>query len=311
MATLAALRLLDAEPDLGRFLSNDERIEARNLMVPVRRIPKGRFDVRATLEEASAFGAVVLEGMLFQRMGVGDHVACRLLGPGDVISLSGQSPSMLFSYTDCRVGAPVRLALLGREILVAARRWPGLLAGLHVHVAEQSERLAAQLVICQLPRVEQRVHAIMWLLAESWGQVTSVGTSLPVHLTHDALGGLVGARRSTVTLALGELADRGALIRQDRGWLLLGAPPSPTLPPADVEEPQLVDGAASSWGAQGNGAATIGTEERAELLETVRRLRAEHLRNRELVRARLERLRNERKRTIELRTQLNLRSAPS
>ncbi len=47
------------------------------------------------------------------------------------------------------------------------RRWPGLLAGLHVHVAEQSERLAAQLVICQLPRVDQRLLAIMWLLAES------------------------------------------------------------------------------------------------------------------------------------------------
>ncbi len=133
-----------------------------------------------------------------------------------------------------------------------------------------------------------------------------------MHLTHDVLGGLVGARRSTVTLALGELADRGALIRQDRGWLLLGAPPPPTLPLAVSEDPRLVDDAASSWGAEGSGAGTIGTDERTELLETVRQLRAEHLRNRELLQVRLECLRSAREHAVRWRKpHLNHPPAPS
>ena len=52
----------------------------------------------------------------------------------------------------------------------------------------------------------------MWLLAESWGRVTQAGIRLPLGLTHDVLGALVGARRPTVTLALRELTERGAIL---------------------------------------------------------------------------------------------------
>jgi hypothetical protein len=79
-------------------------------------------------------------------------------------------------------------------------------------------------MICQLPRVDERLLALMWLLAESWGQVTPAGTLLPIALTHAALGGLIGARRPTVTLALGNLTAAGVIRRQPRGWLLLGSP---------------------------------------------------------------------------------------
>jgi CRP-like cAMP-binding protein len=64
----------------------------------------------------------------------------------------------------------------------------------------------------------------MWLLAESWGLVTPTGTVLPIALTHAALGGLIGARRPTVTLALGNLSASGLVRREPRGWLLLGSP---------------------------------------------------------------------------------------
>lgn len=50
-------------------------------------------------------------------------------------------------------------------------------------------------------------------------------------LTHDALGALVGARRPTITLAVRELTDRGAIVRQDQGWLLVEPPPAgPAMP---------------------------------------------------------------------------------
>jgi CRP-like cAMP-binding protein len=250
--------------------------------------------VSELLDHASGFGAVVLSGMLVERMRVGDQVGLRLLGPGDVLSLTKQSRSMLLSYADCRAVTDVRLALLGRELLLAVQRWPQLLAALHVRMAEQSDRLAAQLVICQLPRVDQRLLAVMWLLAESWGHVTAAGTSLPLGLTHDLLGGLIGARRSTVTLALGELAERGALIRQDRGWLLLEPPPQPSALLPEIEEPRVLAEVGPQWSetVEEPDLETTG----AHLLDTVRRLREEHVRNREHVRAQLERLRRERER---------------
>ena len=65
---------------------------------------------------------------------------------------------------------------------------------------------------------------MLWLLAESWGHVTSSGVRLPVLLTHETLGALVGARRPTVTLALRNLVERGAIVHQYSGWLLLERP---------------------------------------------------------------------------------------
>ena len=72
--------------------------------------------------------------------------------------------------------------------------------------------MTVQLVICQLPRVEDRVLAVLWLLAESWGHVTPAGVRLPLALTHETLGALIGARRPTVTLALRKLTDDGTLV---------------------------------------------------------------------------------------------------
>jgi CRP/FNR family cyclic AMP-dependent transcriptional regulator len=47
------------------------------------------------------------------------------------------------------------------------------------------------------------------------------GVVVPIELTHTALGRLIGARRSTVTLALGELSRSGTVVRRDDGaWVL-------------------------------------------------------------------------------------------
>jgi hypothetical protein len=153
---------------------------------------------------------------------------------------------MLIGENVCRAAAPTRLALLGHEMLLACRRWAALTAGLQARMAEQTERIVAQLMICQLPRVEDRVESMLWLLAETWGQVGAQGTLLPVALTHETLGGLIGAQRSTVTLALGELADRGTVLKLDRGWLLPGQPPTPGHA-ARLEMPELETAHPSAW----------------------------------------------------------------
>jgi hypothetical protein len=82
-----------------------------------------------------------------------------------------------------------------------------------------------------------------------WGQVRDDGFLVPVAVTHDALGLLIGARRPTVTSALSALRARGVLeLQADRTWLLRpddvpelthSAPrvqpaPPPLPPPAEI-----------------------------------------------------------------------------
>lgn len=235
---VARIRLLEADPDLGRFLDDDDLAEARQLVLPVVRF-SGDDDasLEARFDEWGAFAALVLEGMVLEQLQIGDQSGLRLLGPADIVSRAPGSHSSLVDSLSVRVLAGTRLALLGPDFVLGIRRWPGLIKGLHERLAQQTDRVATQLVICQLPRVDQRLLALMWLLAESWGRVTPAGTTVPLKLTHDALGALIGARRPTVTLALRELSERGAILRQDTGWLLLEPSPGNDGPDRAAAEP--------------------------------------------------------------------------
>ena len=79
-------------------------------------------------------------------------------------------------------------------------------------------------MIAHLPRAEHRVLLGLWHLAGRWGHVTPEGTLLPLALSHDLLGQLTAARRSTVTLAANALESEGCIRRMDDGaWLLTSA----------------------------------------------------------------------------------------
>jgi CRP-like cAMP-binding protein len=302
MASTASIRLLEVEPDLARFLSQEEKAELRALSVPERVVGKGPLNVEALLRSSHAFGAIVLEGMLLDRLRVGDQPSLRLIGPGDFLWLPGQPRSTLVATTDFRAAATTRLAMLGREVLLAASRWPRTVGGLLVRTGEQSERMATQLAICQLPQVGQRLLALFWLLAESWGRVTPIGTSLPLAVTHDALGEMVGAKRSTVTLALGELVEAGAIVRQDGGWLLIERPEAPQGAVPKLDEPELLVREPSAWA--GGSPASSGPLHH-ELVETVVRLREEHRLNVARVEARLTAMRTARAGTEEVRRRVS------
>jgi CRP/FNR family transcriptional regulator, cyclic AMP receptor protein len=296
----ARIRLLEADPDIGRYLTGDERMSAMALTVPTASVAPGPVDLTALLERNSCFGAFVLEGMLTCSLRIGEQAGMRILGPGDVVSFGAVPISMLLADASCRAVAPSRLALLGRDLLVGAHRWPRLIAGLHTRTAEQIERVAVQLAICQLPRVEDRLLALLWLLAESWGRVTPNGTILPIALTHETLGALVGARRPTVTLALGELTERGAILRQGRTWLLVEQPPAPSRPAEDLHAPVLVSEGASVWGTREQPPTTT-HDAHEEMMATIDRLRVQHEETSDRIRAGLDRVRASRRMSEELR----------
>jgi CRP/FNR family transcriptional regulator, cyclic AMP receptor protein len=296
--------LLDARSEVTRHLTPDERDELVSIALPVLRAGPGHLDLEELLNDHNAFGATVVDGLVTGSLSVGEQAGIHLLGPGDVLPSESELWPAWLGNLEFRTAAPVQLALFGAELLIAVHRWPRIMQGLYASIGEQMHRLSAQLVICQLPRVEDRVLAMLWLLAESWGHVTPSGVRLPLALTHETVGGLVGARRPTVTLALRKLTDDGALVPQESGWLLLERPPGPTETSATIAPTQPATPLGVWATTTAPAPAPDPTVAYAELRETVRRLREQHRVVCQETRERLDRVRTARARILAARRQI-------
>jgi hypothetical protein len=303
VSTKERIPLLDPRLELTRDLAADERAELGNVSLPVAALNPGRLELTAFLARHNAFGAAVIDGIVMQGLEVGEHTGIQLLGPGDVLLKPTELWPAWLIGSEVRTSVPVRLALFGNDLLAAVYRWPRVIESLYGCVGEQLQRLTAQLVICQLPRVDERVLAMLWLLAESWGHVTTAGIRLPLTLTHETIGALVGARRPTITLALRKLTEDGSIVQQDGAWLLLHGPPQPSENGARILPPAAVDVAASRWVPVPTAPTDPGAVH-AELRETVRRLRERHNDDKEQTLARLNRLRTARLRMAATRERI-------
>jgi CRP/FNR family cyclic AMP-dependent transcriptional regulator len=94
------------------------------------------------------------------------------------------------------------------------------MTALVIRGADQTRHALLQQAISQLPRVEDRLLALMWSLADSRGIVRSNGIHVPLALTHETLSRMIGARRPTVSLGLKTLSQRGLLSADGDGWLI-------------------------------------------------------------------------------------------
>ena len=218
--------LLDAEPDLGAALSADEAALARRV-VAARTLELDRGAWTGHLGDG-AVGGIVLSGLLAFGVPLDGAGGLQLRGTGDVVLTQQPGGRLSGEAAAWAVAEPTRLAVLDETFVAATRRWPPLVEALLRRLSAQEEALAVQHSIAQLPRVDQRLRALLWQLAQRWGTVTRAGIILPLALTHEVLGQLVGSRRPTVTLALSHLAEEGLVLRQpDRSWLLTEDPPGP------------------------------------------------------------------------------------
>jgi CRP/FNR family transcriptional regulator, cyclic AMP receptor protein len=295
MAHKERVPLLDARLELTRHLTSDERAELASVGLPVITLEPGPHDLAALLARHNAFGATVLDGIVMTSLKIGEQAGIQLLGPGALLIPDTDVLPEWITEAEIRTTQSVRLGLFGNDLLAAAYRWPRVIIGLYACLGEQLQRLTAQMVICQLPRVDERVVAIMWLLAESWGQVTTSGVRLPLTLTHETLGALIGARRPTVTLALRKLTERGAIIHQDSGWLLLEPPPQPAHEASKILPPGIPAVSVPRWAPEPDAeAAADPSVTYAELLETVRRLGEQHRSDCQETRERINRIRTAR-----------------
>ena len=180
----------------------------------------GEWDVSAIGVEPS-LGALLLDGLVTINVVLGDRVAAQLAGPGDLLHATRSPDPLLPLHASHFVSERTRVAILDRHFIAALRLWPALLLTLHERLRVQEHRLAVHSAIGKLRRVEDRIVALLWHLAERWGRVTADGVILPLALTHEAIGRLAGAERPTVTLAMGELSRAGDIVRRDDGAFVL------------------------------------------------------------------------------------------
>jgi CRP-like cAMP-binding protein len=218
------VRLLDYEPALASSLRAERRAEAHATaeatVIDVQ--PGARSLAELAGEQTSAYGILLLDGLVNRSVVLDSIASAQLLGRGDLVSVATETQEALIPVEiRWTVIEPAMVALLDERFLLTVRRWPELVAALFERVSAQEQRRDVHRALSQLPRVADRIHALLWLLAEHWGRVTPDGVILPLRLTHELLGQLVGAKRPTVSLALKELDEHGSVHRcADGGWRL-------------------------------------------------------------------------------------------
>jgi CRP/FNR family transcriptional regulator, cyclic AMP receptor protein len=224
------VRILDADPDLATGLTPRERELARRHLVG-RVITLGRKrDVSATFEALCAddpFGLLILDGLIVRRVEMVGERSVELLAAGDVIrpcQADGDLASLPATATWITY-EPARIAVLDREATSVLGRFPSVLSELAGRLVQRSNTLAINLVIAQLPRLEERLLALLWHLGDRFGRVEPGGVIVPLRLSHGTLAELVHARRPSVTTALSRLADRGLIARHADGRISLRGDP--------------------------------------------------------------------------------------
>jgi len=270
--------LLPLDPELGRLLSPD-RAEAadEDLVARLHALRTGEWHAdRLAQTDPGHVGLLVLDGILVREVVVDDTVSAELIGPGDLVRpwALAEETRLLRSEVRWMVLAPCRMAVLDARFAAALVRYPEVNAVLIDRLSERAQRLATTQAISQLNRVDRRLMALLWHLAERWGRVVGGGVLVPLGLSHRMLAQLIGARRPTVSTALGELARRGELLRREDGtWLLTGEPPG--LPVGEAA--RVIRGRRRVLPPEAPAAAPVtaaAAPARVEIREAVERLRA-------------------------------------
>jgi CRP/FNR family cyclic AMP-dependent transcriptional regulator len=229
-APSGSVQLLLADPDLARGLDQTRAREAgQRLYARSVEVPRGRWDCDETLGGGSRpIGLVVLDGLLVREATVGAHPSAELLGPGDLLRSweDADSEILLPRAVDWTALTPARLAVIDHAFAVRAAQWPEIFASLIERASRRAERLVVLQAIAHMTRVDDRLLALLWCLAERWGRVVPGGVLVSLRLSHRTLAAMVGARRPSVTTALGQLMARGELERRPEGeWILRGDAP--------------------------------------------------------------------------------------
>jgi CRP-like cAMP-binding protein len=235
------ISVLDEDPELGEGLARDQLPAASDQAV-AQTVDLAR-ELPASWPAAvrNGLGLLVLDGLLVRRVGLDGRYGAELLGRGDLLRPwqaddTGVSIPQTSGWQVLRTG---RIALLDLDFARRIVAYPEIHAQLLARAVRRSRHLALGIAIMHHPKVQTRLHMLLWHMADRWGRVRPDGVYLPVKLTHVILSELIGARRPTVSAALAAIERDGLISRNGSGWVLHGpspgqlgkiAPPDPRHP---------------------------------------------------------------------------------
>jgi CRP-like cAMP-binding protein len=222
--------ILDEDPDLAEGLDTTRRtIARRRAVAPVVHLNTGPVDLCAPFaNRAGWLGLLVLDGLVLRHVTVLGRSTTHVLGAGDVLcpwEIEAEW-ALLPSEASFEVVMPARVALLDERFAERVRPWPEIASALIGRVERRAESLALARTVGTYPRVDVRIVALLWELAQRWGHVVEDETVvLPLRLTHRVLARIVGCERQSVTTALSALRRDGLITRGEEGFLLHGTLP--------------------------------------------------------------------------------------
>ncbi|HEX4187365.1 MAG TPA: Crp/Fnr family transcriptional regulator [Solirubrobacteraceae bacterium] len=227
MAPDQLIAVLEEDPELGETLAPERlagaRAHARARSLHVESVLPGGWPA----EVRHGLGLLVLGGLLIRRVGLEGRFGAELLGHGDLLRpwQTEEGAASIPQSSAWRVLQRARIAVLDLEFARRIAAYPELHGQLIARALRRSRHMAVGMAIMHQPKVETRLLLLLWQLADRWGKVRTDGVLLPVRLTHVTLSELIGARRPTVSGALGALERDGHISRNAAGWVLHGAPP--------------------------------------------------------------------------------------
>jgi hypothetical protein len=170
-------------------------------------------------------GLMVLDGLILREVRISRDWAGELLGKGDLLQPWVEDASS-FVHSRWQVLEPARVAVLDSTFTSRLATYPFLIGELIERAIRRSRAIALHAIVEGVHRVEERLLLLLWYLAEQHGQRRNETAVVPIPLTHEQLGRLIGARRPTVTTALGKLEQQRQVSRSANGyWHLTGDPP--------------------------------------------------------------------------------------
>lgn len=222
----AEVNVFAADPELATGLPSDHPVlRGEAATATVLSADRGPWTAP---KERPLVGLLVLEGVMTRTVVMAGIGCTHLVGTGDVVRPWDQEegfPSIPLQVA-WNVLEPTYLAVLDAAFASAVAPWPVVAANLLTRTLRQEQSLSIQLAITCVTGVEVRLRVALWHLADRWGRVERAGVVLPLPLTHETLGRLIGTRRPSVTTALTKLSEQGLITRRNDGaWVLHGPPP--------------------------------------------------------------------------------------
>lgn len=233
-ATGKRVRVFEEMPELLQQLPREAAAKLGQITTGLVELTPGPWQFTFREDELRGYlGLLVLDGLITRQVAIGEATCAELLGTCDVLRPWTELEAGFASIpaeSRWQVIQPTRLAALDSRFALEAGRFPEVMAAILDRAVQRARWLAFHLAVCHILGVEVRLMIVMWHFADRWGRVTPAGVKLPLPLSHGLLAGIVGARRPTVSTALGALREQGLVERVEDGWMLHGDPPAELRP---------------------------------------------------------------------------------